>query len=75
MDTTYNALPDTADRIVYVRPLKVATLPDKLRAQLGEAKTVYAVHGEDGEQLALVADRGLAFSLARAHDFAPVNAH
>lgn len=75
MDTTYNALPDTADRIVYVRPLKVATLPDKLRAQQGEAKTVYAVHGEDGEQLALVADRGLAFSLARAHDFAPVNAH
>jgi hypothetical protein len=75
MDTTYNALPETADRIVYVRPLKVATLPDKLRAQLGEAKTVYAVHGEDGEQLALVADRGLAFSLARAHDFAPVNAH
>jgi hypothetical protein len=75
MDTKYDALPETADRIVYVRPLKVATLPDALRAQLGEAKTVYAVHGEDGEQLALVADRGLAFSLARAHDFAPVNAH
>jgi hypothetical protein len=75
MDTTYDALPETADRIVYVRPLKVATLPDKLRAQLGEAKMVYAVHGEDGEQLALVADRGLAFSLARAHDFAPQNAH
>lgn len=75
MDVKYDAIPETADRIVYVRPLAVATLPENLRAQLGDAKTVYAVHGEDGEQLALVAERGLAFSLARAHDFAPVNAH
>ena len=46
-----------------------------LRAQIGALKTVYAVHGENGEQLALVADRKLAFSLARQHDMAPVNAH
>ncbi len=75
MDVKYQAFPETSDRIVYVRPLPVADLPDEVRAQLGETKTVYAVHGENGEQLALVADRALAFSLARAHDFAPVNAH
>lgn len=75
MDVKYQAFPETSDRIVYVRPLPVADLPDEVRAQLGETKTVYAVHGENGEQLALVADRALAFSLARANDFAPVNAH
>lgn len=75
MQTPYDALPETPDRIVYVRPLAVTLLPAALREQMGEATTVYSVHGEDGEQLALVADRALAFSLARAHDFAPVNAH
>jgi hypothetical protein len=75
MDVKYEAFPETPDRIVYIRPLPVADLPEAIRSQLGEAKTVYAVHGEDGAQLALVADRNLAFSLARAHDFAPVNAH
>ncbi|MEO5619423.1 MAG: DUF1150 family protein [Cypionkella sp.] len=75
MDVKYEAFPETLDRIVYVRPLPVADLPEEVRAQLGEATTVYSVHGEDGERLALVADRALAFSLARAHDFAPVNAH
>jgi hypothetical protein len=75
MDTTYDALPESPDRIVYVRPLAVAGLPAEIREQLGAAETVYSVHGEDGEQLALVADRALAFNLARAHDFAPVNAH
>ena len=46
-----------------------------IRDRIGDAKTVYSVHGEDGAQLALVADRKLAFALARQHDMEPVNAH
>ncbi|MYA88929.1 MAG: DUF1150 family protein, partial [Boseongicola sp. SB0662_bin_57] len=37
--------------------------------------TVYAVHSSDGERLALVKDRSLAFILARQNDLAPVNVH
>jgi hypothetical protein len=38
-------------------------------------KQLYAVHDEAGEQLALVADRKMAFVLARQHDYAPVAVH
>ncbi len=40
MDTTYDALPESPDRIVYVRPLAVAGLPAEIREQLGAAETV-----------------------------------
>ena len=39
------------------------------------AETLYSVHRENGEQLALVADRKLAYALARQHDMAPVAVH
>lgn len=75
MDVSYDALPEAADRIVYVRPVAVSGLPEELQVKMGGAKTVYSVHSQDGVALALVANRDLAFSLARQHDFAPVNAH
>ncbi len=66
-----------ADRrpIVYVRPVAVADLPAALQAQTGGLEQLYAVHSADGQRLALVADRKLAFVLARQNDFQPVNAH
>lgn len=75
MDVKYPHLPEAENRIVYVRPVAVAGLPGELRAQLGAMTTVYSVHGENGEQLALVANRELAFALARQHDMAPVSVH
>lgn len=68
-------LPNTESRIVYVKTVDVADLPDELRKEAGDLVHLYAVHREDGEQLALVADRRLAFRLARQHDFAPVAVH
>lgn len=62
-------------RIVYVKSVDVANLPDDVRKQAGELQTIYAVHDEDGQQLALVSDRNLAFILARQHDLAPVAVH
>jgi len=64
-----------AGPIVYVRPVAAADLPPELRAQTGDLSQLYAVHAADGQRLALVADRKLAFVLARQHDFTPVNAH
>lgn len=75
MNTPFDALPKGGSRIVYVRPVATEELPDDIREQIGPAKVVYSVNAADGQRLALVADRRLAFHLARAHDFAPVNVH
>ncbi|MCX8951938.1 MULTISPECIES: DUF1150 family protein [unclassified Ruegeria] len=63
------------DRIVYVKTVDVADLPRDLRDQAGDLDHLYAVHDSDGQQLALVADRKLAFVLARQHDLSPVAVH
>lgn len=64
-----------ADRIVYVREVKTEDLPDDVKAQVGDTRTLFAVHNANGERLALVKDRALAFVLARQNDLAPVAVH
>ncbi len=63
------------NRIVYVKAVDVADLPSDVREQVGDLDQLYAVHDSDGQQLALVADRKLAFVLAREHDLSPVAVH
>ncbi len=75
MNTPFNGLPQGNDRIVYVREVAVTDLPDEVREQLGETQVIWSVHGADGRQLALVADKRLAFHLAREHDYTPVSVH
>ena len=62
-------------RIVYVREVKTADLPEEVRAQTGGLDHLYAIHAEGGEVLALVADRDHAFVVARQNEFAPVSVH
>ncbi|MBI1171730.1 DUF1150 family protein [bacterium] len=75
MNVKYENLPGSGPAIVYVRPVQVADLPAELQAQAEGFETLYAVHRPDGARLALVADRGLAFALARQNDLAPVSVH
>ncbi|MFN4155457.1 MAG: DUF1150 family protein [Paracoccaceae bacterium] len=75
MNIPFKAFAESESPIVYVRPVTVADLPEELREQIGDIETVYSVHRPDGERLALVRDRSMAFSLARQHDLAPVSAH
>ncbi|MBS0564572.1 MAG: DUF1150 family protein [Proteobacteria bacterium] len=75
MNTPFDFGEERGERIVYVRPVRVADLPAEMRAQAGGREVVWAVHGEDGEQLALVAERSLAFILARQNDLKPVSLH
>lgn len=75
MDTRYDFGPEAGERIVYVRPVAVADLPDEVRAHAGGRDVVWAVHDASGERLALVADRKLAFILARQNDLSPVSLH
>lgn len=62
-------------RIVYVRKVAVSDLPEDVQEQAEGAEVLYAVHSADGERLALVKDRSLAFILARQYDYSPVTVH
>jgi hypothetical protein len=63
------------DRVVYVKSVDVAGLPDDVREAAGSREHLFAVHDSDGQQLALVADRDMAFTLARQNDMRPVTVH
>jgi len=61
--------------MVYIRPVQVADLSADLQREAEGIETLYAVHRPDGARVALVADRNLAFALAREHHMAPVFVH
>ena len=75
MDVKYDFGDDQARAIVYVRPVNVADLPQDVRDQAEGLDTLYAVHSAEGERLALVRDRELAFFLARQNNMEPVTVH
>ena len=60
---------------VYVRRVTMDSLPAEVREQAPDADALYAVHGIDGERLALVRERNLAFMLARQNELNPVSVH
>jgi hypothetical protein len=62
-------------RIVYVKTVDVADLPDDVQDQAEGLDQLYAVHDANGTQLALVAELELAYSLADEHDFTAVSVH
>ena len=67
--------PKSAESLVYEKAVDVADLPEDVREEAGEVDQIYAVHDADGKQIALVADRALAFVLARQNDLSPVTVH
>lgn len=76
MNNSFESVPSFGDRdIVYVRAVPVSDLPEEVREAAGGATALYAVHSAQGERLALVKDRDLAFLLARQNDLAPVSVH
>ena len=62
-------------RMVYVRAVAVADLPEDVQVEAGDIETLYALHDAAGARLALVKDRRMAFSLALQNDLAPVSVH
>ncbi|ATX65395.1 DUF1150 family protein [Roseinatronobacter bogoriensis] len=65
----------TGRPIAYVRPIKARDLPAEIRDQLPGVTDLYAIHHEEGERLALVTDRTMAFVMARQNDMEPVSVH
>ena len=74
MDTKFD-MDALASGIVYIKSVLAADLPDDMREQIGDLETLFSVHNAEGEQLALVANRKLAFHLARENDMTPVTVH
>ncbi|WIY69247.1 DUF1150 family protein [Aquidulcibacter paucihalophilus] len=70
-----------APDLVYVREIRASDVMADVAAT--EAKglsidpeaTLYAVHGADGERLAVMTDREAAFAAAVAHELEPVSVH
>lgn len=75
MNNKFDFGPETADNTVYIRRVALETLPEDVRKQVPDADALYAVHGVDGERLALVKDRSMAFMLARQNEMTPVSVH
>lgn len=75
MISKYDFETPNEDRMVYVREVAVADLPADMQEQVEGIETLYALHGSDGERLAVVKERNLAFALARQNDYAPVTVH
>lgn len=66
---------DSARPIVYVREVSRDELPAELQPHLPNVPQLYAIHHEEGERMAVVADRTMAFVVARQHDYDPVSVH
>ncbi len=75
MNTPYDLQSMADEQTVYVRPVLVSELPAEIRDAADGADEIYAVHNAEGERLALVKDRTLAFALARQNDLTPVTVH
>lgn len=75
MIETYENVIRTPENIVYVRPVAISDLPEEIQEQAQGLHELYAVHNGEGERLALVKDRKLAFVVARQNDMAPVSVH
>lgn len=61
--------------IAYIRQIKTSSLPQELQERVGQVDRIYSIHDEEGDQLALVSDRRMAFVMARQNDMEPVSVH
>ena len=75
MHSKYDFSHFDTDDLVYIKTVEVMELPLDLQRQVGSDKTLYAVHKADGERVAVVENRALAYSLARDNDLTPMTLH
>jgi len=70
-----------APDLVYVKPIAArellgSTQVDEIEGiELDPNQTFYALHGADGQRLAVMMDRESAVAAAVAHELAPVSVH
>ncbi|MEM9495501.1 MAG: DUF1150 family protein [Pseudomonadota bacterium] len=69
-------------KLVYIRAVVARDVLDDLvddegdiAMEVEEDATLYSVHAADGERIALVGDRDIAFAAARQQEMNPVSVH
>lgn len=69
-------------KLVYIRTVVARDVMDDLRDEDGalsfdveDDAILYSVHSSEGERIALVGDRDLAFAAARQYEMNPVSVH
>ncbi|GJL94611.1 MAG: hypothetical protein DHS20C05_10160 [Hyphococcus sp.] len=83
MSTSSNDLAELGGRkLVYIRAIPASDVMGDLESEFGDVEldfeadaTIYSVHAADGERIALVGDRDLAFAAARQYEMNPVSVH
>jgi hypothetical protein len=63
------------DRIVYLKPIDKADVPDEVFEETGDIDQLWSVHNSEGEQLALVGDLDQAYDMAREFSYSPMTLH
>ena len=74
MKKGYLSTSNLNDRTVYISEFNVADLPEAVAKGISQSR-VYSLNSSNGERLALVEDRSLAFVLAKQNEFHPVPVH
>lgn len=67
-----------APDLVYVREVRAGDIMSDIEdvdVELRPDQVLYALHGADGERLAVMLDRATAIAAAEAHDMEPVSVH
>lgn len=70
-----------APDLVYVRAIRASDVMEDAHVEvtpglnIDPEQILYAVHGADGERLAIMLDRETAFAAAAAHELEPVSVH
>lgn len=69
-----------APDLVYVRAIRASDVMEDAHieapdVEIDPEQILYAVHGADGERLAVMLDRETAFAAAAAHELEPVSVH
>ena len=75
MQSKYSFSHYDTDGLVYIKTVEASDLPINLQQKVEPGKTLYSLHRSDGERMAIVGDRKLAYMLAREHDLTPLTVH
>jgi hypothetical protein len=63
------------DRVVYLKPVDKADIPEEIFEKTGDIERLWSVHNSEGEQLALVGDLAQAYDMAREFRYSPMTLH
>ena len=63
------------DRLVYLRPVDKADLPEEVLEETAGVERLWSVHNSDGQQLALIGDLAMAQDLAKQFKYTTQSVH